>query len=216
MTKVAPTSADLACSTSSSCTCCFTVETLMDTSSKLSPKHAKEVVLALRTLNDDQTKQLFYHLDLPFQKLTNIEAKHSGGMLTIHCVHEWINFDLEASWGKIVAGLIHVGMKHLAKELAAQHHIETPPSDHLTSDPINPPVPTQDSDVKQSLVTSKSQPLTSVVSSTYPAKVTSESIPSISIQPVTPEVSFTHPVTESAPSIAVKAHIPVATSPPEQ
>ena len=96
--------------------CTPTVGAVM-ASSQLSPR---DVVRALQTLNDDKTKQLFYHLDLPIQTLTNIEAKHSGGMLTIHCVHEWINSDLEASWGKIVTGLRHIGMKVLAEELATQ------------------------------------------------------------------------------------------------
>ena len=154
------------------------------TFSQLSPR---EVVRALQTLNDDKTKQLFYQLDLPIQTLTNIEAKHSGGMLTIHCVHKWINGDPEASWGKIVTGLRHIGMKVLAKELATQYHIETPPSvnDHLTSDPIipRPPVSAQDSDGTQSSVTSGSKPL----------------------QPLTSEVSSDHPATESAISNPVQS-----------
>ena len=104
-------------------------------SSKPSPK---EVVVALKALSEEKTKQLFYHLDLPLHIMSNIEGKHSGGMLTIHCVDEWINSDLDASWGKIVAGLREIGMNKLAQEVATQHHVETPPSvgshDPITSE----------------------------------------------------------------------------------
>ena len=167
----------------------------------------KEVVVSLKTLSEDKAKQLFYHLDLPIETLTNIEAKHSGGMLTIRCVHEWINSDLEASWGKIVAGLREIGMNQLAQELATKHHVETPPS-VLTS---NPPVSAQDSDGTQSSVTSV-QPLTSEISSDHPVKVTSASTSSTPVQPVTPEVSFTPSMTKSAPNTAVQPLISVVSS----
>ena len=179
-----------------SCSYCTpTVGTVM-ASSKLSPK---DVVNALETLTDEETKRLFYHLDVPLHTLDNMKANHSGETFTIYCVHEWFKSNVDASWGMIVAGLKRIDRNVLAKEVATQHHVETPPSvgDSLTSDPINPPVSAQHSDGTQSSVTSGSdpvQPLTSEVSSDHPVKVSSESTPS---NPVTSEVSSPHPATGS-------------------
>ena len=160
-------------------------------SSKLSPK---DVVLALNTLSEDKTKQLFYHLDLPFHIMSNIEAKDSGGMLTIRCVAEWINSDLEASWGKIVSALRQISMNKLAQELAIQHHVETPSSitEHLTFDPVTPSKSAQDSDGIQSPVDSETdpvQPLTSAVSFDHPTTDTTESHPNDPVTPVAPLVA---------------------------
>ena len=166
-------------------------------SSKLSEK---DVVNALHGLSDDETSRLFYHLNLPVHTLANIKSNNSGEMLIILCVHEWYKDDLEASWGKIVAGLRHIGMKVLAKKLAIQHYVETPTSviDNLTSDPINPPVSAQDSDVTQSPVTSESSPVpppSSVVSTTHPAAITPNPAPSDPVQlsaPTTHTVAVTN------------------------
>ena len=129
-----------------------------------------------------------------------MKTHHSGETFTIYCVHEWFKSNLDASWGKIVAGLRRIDRNVLAKELATRHHVETPPSVGA-SHPISPPVSAQDSDGTQSSVTSGSdpvQPLTSEVSSDHPVKVTSESAPS---NPVTSEVSSPHPVTGSTDPI---------------
>ena len=156
-------------------------------SSKPSPK---DVVDALQTLNDDETTKLFHHFSIPLHTLTNIKTNH-GGTFTIHCVDEWFKCELDVSWGKIVAGLRHIGLRVLAEQLATEHHVETPPSvaDNLTSDPIDPPVPAQDSDVTQSPVTSESNPVpppSSVVSTTHPAAITPNSAPSDPVQPSAP------------------------------
>ena len=154
-------------------------------SSKLSEK---DFVNALHGLSDDETWRLFYHLGLPVHILANIKSHNTGETLIILCVHEWYKDDLEASWGKIIAGLRHIGMKVLAKNLAIQHNVETQTSviDNLTSDPITPP---QDSDVTQSSVTSDSNPVpppSSVVSTTHPAAITPNSAPSDPVQPSAP------------------------------
>ena len=157
--------------------------------SKLSEK---DVVNALHGLSDDETSRLFYHLGLPVHILANIKSNNSGEMLIILCVHEWYKDDLEACWGKIIAGLRHIGMKLLAKKLAIQHNIETPTSvaDNPTSDPINPPVSGQYSDVTPSSVTAEfdpARPPSSVVSADYPA--TDNSAPN---GPVLPSAPTTH------------------------
>ena len=107
-------------------------------SSKPSPK---DVVDALQTLNDDETTKLFHHFSIPLHTLTNIKTNHEG-TFTIHCVDEWFKCELDVSWGKIVAGLRHIGLRVLAEQLATEHNVETPTSvaDNLTSDPTNPPV----------------------------------------------------------------------------
>ena len=166
-------------------------------SSKPSPK---DVVDALQTLNDDETTKLFHHFSIPLHTLTNIKTNH-GGTFTIHCVDEWFKCELDVSWGKIVAGLRHIGLRVLAEQVATKHHVETQTSgaDNLTSDPIDPPVAAQDSDVTQSPVTSESNPVpppSSVVSTTHPAAVTPNSAPSDPVQPSAPS----DPVQPSAPT----------------
>ena len=151
----------------------------------------KDVVNALHGLSDDETWRLFYHLGLPVHTLANVKSNYSGETLIILCVHEWYKDDLEASWGKIIAGLRHIGMKVLAKKLAIQHNVETPTSvaKTLTSDPINPPGSSQDSDVTQSPVTSDSNPIpppSSVTSSDHSAAHTPNSAPSDPVQPSAP------------------------------
>ena len=163
-----------------------TVGTVM-ASSKPSPK---DVVDALQTLTDDETTKLFHHFSIPLHTLTNIKTNH-GGTFTIHCVDEWFKGELDVSWEKIVAGLEHIGLRVLAEQVATEHQLETPTSvaENLTSDPINPPVSAQDSDITQSPVTSESnptQPPSSVVSTDHTATVTPNSAPSDPVQPSAP------------------------------
>ena len=75
---------------------------------------------ALRTLNDEQSKELFYQLEVPLHILDGITADHRGNMRKIHYVQAWFDQEVEASWEKIVAGLELIGMKALAETLATQ------------------------------------------------------------------------------------------------
>ena len=159
----------------------------------------KDVVNALHGLSDDETWRLFYHLGLPVHILANVKSNYSGETLIILCVHEWYKGDLEASWGKIIGGLRHIGMKVLAKTLAIKHNVETQASvvDNPTSDPINPPVSAQDSDIAQSPITSESNPVpppSSVASGDHSATVTPNSDPGDPVQPSAP-TAHTAPVT---------------------
>ena len=86
-------------------------------SSTISPK---AVVVALQTLNDEQSKELFYLLDVPLHILDGIEGSHKGNMRKIHYVQAWFDQEVEASWEKIVSGLKLIGMKALAETLATQ------------------------------------------------------------------------------------------------
>ena len=75
---------------------------------------------ALRTLNDEQSKELFYQLEVPLHILDGITADYRGNMRKIHYVQAWFDHEVEASWEKIVAGLKMIGMRALAETLATQ------------------------------------------------------------------------------------------------
>ena len=85
--------------------------------SRISPK---DVVNALKTLNDEQSKELFFQLDVQLHVLDGIEGSHKGNMRKIHYVQAWFDQEVETSWEKIVAGLKLIGMKALAETLATQ------------------------------------------------------------------------------------------------
>ena len=121
-------------------------------SSEPSPR---EVVDALQGLTDDETTKLFHHLSIPLNTLTNIKTDH-GGTFTIHCVDEWFKGELDASWGKIVAGLRHIGLRVLAEQLAIEHHVETV-ADNFTPDHATPSVSTQG--IYTFFITSESDPV---------------------------------------------------------
>ena len=85
--------------------------------SRISPK---DVANALKTLNNEQSKELFFQLDVPLHILDGIEGSHRGNMCKIHYIQAWFDQEVEASWEKIVAGLKLIGMKALAETLATQ------------------------------------------------------------------------------------------------
>ena len=148
----------------------------MAVSTELSPR---EVVNALQTLTDDQSKELFFHLGVQLNVLVTIESQHKGNLRKIHFVQAWFDNDLEASWKKISAGLKKIGMGVLAERVASQCSLGAPTSVavNLPSDPISPPVQTQESGVTQSPATTEPardpvQPL-SVVCTTPPSSTSS-------------------------------------------
>ena len=151
----------------------------------------KDVVNALQTLTDEQTKELFVQLGVKLHALDTIESQHKGASRKLYAAQSWLDTDLEASWEKIVAGLKQIRMIVLAERVASQHGLGTPTSvtDNMTSDPVSPPVPTQVSDVTQS-------------------PVTTESAPTDPVQPSVPAVSPTHPLTSNTDRVQqVKADI---------
>ena len=111
--------------------------------SRISPK---DVANALKTLNDEQSKELFFQLDVPLHLLDGIEGSHKGNMRKIHYVQAWFDQEVEASWEKIVAGLKLIGMKALAETLATQQCLGGTPTSvavnltpHLASSPATTP-----------------------------------------------------------------------------
>ena len=103
----------------------------------------RDVVNALQTLSDDQTKELFFQLTVPLHTLGNIEKDHKGNMRKIHYVQAWYDGDEGASWDKIVSGLRQIGLKTVAEGLAAQHGLSVAPASvdvNQSSHQMTPPV----------------------------------------------------------------------------
>ena len=103
----------------------------------------RDVVNALQTLSDDQTKELFFQLKVPLNTLSNIEKDHKGNMRKIHYVQAWYDGDEGASWDKIVSGLRQIGLKTVAEGLATQHGLSVAPAPvdvSQSSHQMTPPV----------------------------------------------------------------------------
>ena len=103
----------------------YSLPTSRAMASRISPK---DVVNALKTLNDEQSKELFFQLDVQLHILDGIEGSHKGNMRKIHYVQAWFDQEVEASWEKIVAGLKLIGMKALAETLATQQCLGRTPT----------------------------------------------------------------------------------------
>ena len=103
----------------------------------------RDVVNALQTLSDDQTKELFFQLKVPLHTLSNIEKDHKGNMRKIHYVQAWYDGDERASWDRIVSGLRQIGLKTVAEGLATQHGLSVAPAlvgINQSSHQMTPPV----------------------------------------------------------------------------
>ena len=103
----------------------------------------RDVVNALQTLSDDQTKELFFQLKVPLHTLGNIEKDHKGNMRKIHYVQAWYDGDEGASWDRIVSGLRQIGLKTVAERLATQHGLSVAPASvdvNQSSHQMTPPV----------------------------------------------------------------------------
>ena len=103
----------------------------------------RDVVNALQTLSDDQTKELFFQLKVPLHTLSNIEKDHKGNMRKIHYVQAWYDGDEGASWDRIVSGLREIGLKTLAERLATQHGLSVAPASvdvNQSSHQMTPPL----------------------------------------------------------------------------
>ena len=81
----------------------------------------RDVVKALQPLNDEKTKKLVVYLGVDMCTIENIESRHSSENYAIHAIRAWLNEDTDASWEKIVCGLIEIKMNKLAKQVATQH-----------------------------------------------------------------------------------------------
>ena len=116
--------------------CMYSPLTSRAMASRISPKN---VVNALKTLNDEQSKELFFQLNVPLHILDGITADYRGNMRKIHYVQAWFDQEVEASWEKIVAGLKLIGMKALAETLATQQCLGGTPTSAAVS--LTPDLP---------------------------------------------------------------------------
>ena len=151
--------------------------------STISPK---AVVVALQTLNDEQSKELFYLLDVPLHILDRIEGSYKGNMRKIHYVQAWFDQEVEASWEKIVAGLKLIGMKALAETLATQQCLGGTPTSaavNLTPDLPSSPATAPEASGPQTSGSSPSDPSLGPV-----ARPSSPSSPSDRVSQVRAEI----------------------------
>ena len=152
-------------------------------SSTISPK---AVVVALQTVNDEQSKELFYLLEVPLHILDGITADYRGNMRKIHYVQAWFDQEVEASWEKIVAGLKLIGMKALAETLATQQCLGGTPTSavvNLTPDLPSSPVTAPEASGPQTSGSSPSDPSLGPV-----ARPSSPSSPSDRVSQVRAEI----------------------------
>ena len=89
----------------------------MAASIEISPRH---VVNALRTLTDDESKELFFELGVPLHTLNDIATEQKGKMRRIHYVQAWFDRNMEVGWEKIAADLRLIGKLSLAEEIGPQ------------------------------------------------------------------------------------------------
>ena len=151
--------------------------------SRISPK---DVANALKTLNDEQSKELFFQLDVQLHILDGIEGCHKGNMRKIHYVQAWFDQEVEASWEKIVAGLKLIGMKALAETLATQQCLGGTPTSaavNLTPDLPSSPATAPEASGPQTSGSSPSDPSLGPV-----ARPSSPSSPSDRVSQVRAEI----------------------------
>ena len=146
----------------------------------------KDVVVAVQTLNDEQSKELFYLLGVPLHILDGITADYRGNMRKIHYVQAWFDQEVEASWEKIVAGLKLIGMKALAETLATQQCLGGTPTSaavNLTPDLPSSPATAPEASGPQTSGSSPSDPSLGPV-----ARPSSPSSPSDRVSQVRAEI----------------------------
>ena len=79
---------------------------------------------ALETLSDEKTKNLVFHLsvDMYIHSAEYAhESRYNVESYKIHAIQAWLEQDTEASWEKIVSGLMLIKLNVLAQQIATQH-----------------------------------------------------------------------------------------------
>ena len=109
----------------------------MAASAEISPR---DVVNALRTLTDDESKELFFQLEVSLNTLNDIASEQKGKMRKIHYVQAWFDRNVEVGWDKIAAGLKLIGKLSLAEEIGPQSRVGRALTqqavDNVTPDPV--------------------------------------------------------------------------------
>ena len=111
----------------------------MAASAEISPR---DVVNVLRTVTDDESRELFFELGVPLHTLNDIAGEQNGKMRRIHYVQAWFDRNVEVDWEKVAAGLRLIGKLSLAEEIGPQSRVGrtlTPqPVEDVTPDPVAP------------------------------------------------------------------------------
>ena len=111
----------------------------------------KEVVNALKHLNNEQSKELFFQLNVELSILDDIDKDYKGNMRKIRYVAKWFDCEVKASWEKIVAGLQQMGLNALAETLKTRYCTVGAQNPYLPLAPscFLPPVPCSSSSCEQ-------------------------------------------------------------------
>ena len=79
------------------------------------------VAIELRTLNEEETKELFYFLNVQLNVLDGVDSNHRGNMRKIYYIQAWFDQESQASWKLLVNGLRLIQKDVLADTLASKH-----------------------------------------------------------------------------------------------
>ena len=90
---------------------------------------AKDVVNALHDLTWPQTKSLAFQLGVELHVLDDIELdRRTADDCKAHSVQAWLKNDVDAGWGKLVAGLRQINLSVVADHVASEHCPEVKPT----------------------------------------------------------------------------------------
>ena len=101
-----------------------------------------DVSKALKQLNLEDTRELFFQLKVPLNVLDDIAARFDGENRKEHFVQKWLDRNEDASWAKLVAGLREINMNSLATEIESVHLSRVPSSGSVSlvpSSALSPP-----------------------------------------------------------------------------
>ena len=80
-----------------------------------------EVSNALKRLTVEETRELFFTLEVPLETLDDIALQFEGANRKQHFVQKWLDMFPDASWEKLVARLRKINMNSLATEIESIH-----------------------------------------------------------------------------------------------
>ena len=79
-----------------------------------------DVVKAIQSLTAEETRNLVFHLGVPFNELEDIAAeRYSCDRRKQHFVQKWIKRDTSACWATLVSGLLQIEQNFLAEKIEA-------------------------------------------------------------------------------------------------
>ena len=102
-----------------------------------------DVSNAIKRLNVEETRELFFQLKVPLKALDDIASQyHDAENRKRHFVQKWLDMTKHASWAKLVAGLRRINMNSLTTEIESVHLSRVPSSGSVSlvpSSALSPP-----------------------------------------------------------------------------